>query len=60
MAQRKKVCPACGSKREFAYKQVHGIRLYREIRGRKVYDVECQDCRHRFEFDGGKADPNAW
>lgn len=57
---KKPACPKCGSTRDFAYKQIHGIRLYREIRGRKVYEVKCQDCNGYFEFDGGKASPDAW
>ena len=53
-------CPFCKSTKDFGYKQICAIRLYREIRGRKVFQAQCQDCRRLFEVDGGKATLYDW
>lgn len=33
----------------------HGMRLYREVNGRKVYSARCPACREFYAIDGGKA-----
>jgi hypothetical protein len=35
------------------FENLCGIRLYRGVEGRKVYEAWCPSCKHTFSIDGG-------
>lgn len=45
--QRGKKSPCCG--KEFAFKQIAGTRLVREVAGKKVADGRCPSCQRPYE-----------
>jgi hypothetical protein len=43
--------PCCGA--EWLWRKIGGMRVYRELEGRKVYDAKCGQCQGMHVLDGG-------
>jgi hypothetical protein len=52
-------CPYCRDpedrrrKVKLHFETVCGMRVYRGVEGRKVYEARCPACRYTFTIDGG-------
>ncbi len=44
--------PCCDA--SWLWRQIGGMRVYRESNGRKVYDARCSKCQRLHELDGGR------
>ena len=47
-ATRKPISPCCMAK--LLWKQIGGMRVYRDVNGEKLYEVMCSECRSTYEI----------